>query len=252
MQLLAGKSVLVTGVLTESSIAFHCARLAQEQGAQLVLSSFGPARRLTAAVARRLPETAAVIDLDVTNPDDLHRLSDRIGEHVERLDGVVHAIAGAPPNAFDFLSAEWADVAAAMQVSAFSLQALAVACLPRLSAGAGIVGLTFDSRTTWPGYDWMGVAKAAFEATSRYCARDLGPRGIRCNLVSAGPLRTPAARAIPGERDNHGWALRAPLGWDDQDPSAVAKACVALLSEWFPATTGEIIHVDGGAHAVGP
>ncbi len=252
MQLLAGKSVLVTGVLTESSIAFHIAGMAQEQGAHVVLSSFGRALRLTRAVARRLPDPPAVIELDVTNADDLERLSDRIGAHTDRLDGVVHAIAGAPPQAFDFLAAQWPDVAATLQVSAFSLQALAVACLPRLQAGAAIVGLTFESRTTWPGYDWMGVAKAALEATSRYCARDLGPRGIRCNLVAAGPLRTPAARAIPGERQDDRWSQRAPLGWDDADPSAVAKACVALLSDWFPATSGQIIHVDGGAHAVAP
>lgn len=250
--LLAGKKLLVTGVLMDSSIAFHVARLAQEQGAEVVLTSFGRTMRITSTIAKRLPVTPPVVELDVANPDDLAALADRVREHVPHLDGVVHSIGFAPQGAFDFLGAQWEDVATAVQISAFSLQALAKASLPLMGEGGSIVGLTFDARYAWPVYDWMGVAKAAFEATNRYLARDLGPRGIRCNLVSAGPIRTTAAKSIPGfEQFEAAWGARAPLGWDVRDPEPAAKACAALLSDWFPATSGEIVHVDGGYHAMG-
>ncbi|WP_163274768.1 enoyl-ACP reductase FabI [Cellulomonas iranensis] len=254
MALLEGKPLLVTGVLTDGSIAFHVARLAQEQGAQVILTSFGRQLRLTQAIARRLPQPAPVVELDVTNADDLAALADRVREHADRLDGVVHSIGFAPQSVMggNFLAGEWDDVATAVHVSAYSLKALAVAALPLLSRGSGLVGLTFDARYAWPVYDWMGVAKAAFESTARYLARDLGPQGVRVNLVSAGPIRTTAAKSIPGFETMEGrWSDRAPLGWDVTDPEPTARTVAALLSDWFPATTGEIVHVDGGVHAMG-
>jgi len=250
--MLQGKKLLVTGVLMDSSIAFHVAKLAQEQGAEVVLTSFGRAMRITQAVARRLPTTPAVIELDVTNQEHLDSLAGRLGEHVDHLDGVLHSIGFAPRGAFNFLEASWEDVATALQASAYSLKALSVAALPLMSDGGSVVGLTFDAQFAWPVYDWMGVAKAAFESTSRYCARDLGPKGVRVNLVAAGPIRTTAARSVPGfETFEESWDAKAPLGWDVDDAVPAAKACVALLSDWFPATTAEIIHVDGGFHAMG-
>ena len=254
MGLLDGKKLLVSGVLSDSSIAFHVARLAQEQGAQIVLTSFGRQFRLTQAIARRLPSEAPVVQLDVTDADDLAALAERVREHVDHVDGVVHSIGFAPQSVMggNFLAGEWADVATALEVSAYSLKSLAVAAQPLLSRGGSIVGLTFDARYAWPVYDWMGVAKAAFESTARYLARDLGPQGIRVNLVSAGPIRTTAAKSIPGfEAMEGGWPDRAPLGWDVTNPEPTARAVAALLSDWFPATPGEIVHVDGGVHAMG-
>ena len=255
--LLEGKKLLVTGVLMDSSIAFHVARLAQEQGAEVVLTSFGRTMKITSTIAKRLPVTPPVVELDVASDDDLAALADRVTEHVSHLDGVVHSIGFAPQGAFNFMEASWEDVSTAVQISAFSLASLTRAALPLMTQGAGgssgsIVGLTFDARYAWPVYDWMGVAKAAFESTNRYLARDLGPRGIRCNLVAAGPIRTTAAKSIPGfERFEEEWGSRAPLGWDVNDAVPAARACLALLSDWFPATTGEIVHVDGGFHAMG-
>lgn len=250
--MLTGKTLLITGVLMESSIAFQVARLAQEQGAQVILTSFGRTMKITQTIARRLPEPAPVIELDVTDEEHLASLADRLGEHCERLDGVLHSIGFAPEGAFSFLDATWEDVSTAVHVSAYSLKALAVAALPRMIDGGSVVGLTFDASFAWPVYDWMGVAKAAFESTNRYLARDLGPKGVRCNLVAAGPIRTTAAKSIPGfEQFEESWDSRSPLGWDVGDPVPTAKACVALLSDWFPATTGEILHVDGGVHAMG-
>ncbi|SDQ43534.1 enoyl-ACP reductase FabI [Quadrisphaera sp. DSM 44207] len=254
MGLLDDKRLLVTGVLTDTSMAFHVARLAQEEGATVVLSSFGRQMRITQAIARRLPRPAPVVQLDVSSEEDLAALAGAVGEHVDGLDGVVHSIGFAPQTTMgdNFLNAPWSDVAVALQVSAYSLQSLTVACQPLLQEGAGVVGLTFDASLAWPVYGWMGVAKAAFESCSRYLARELGPRGIRCNLVAAGPVRTTAAKAIPGfEAFETTWDQRAPLHWDVKDPVPPAKACVALLSDWFPKTTGEIVHVDGGVHAVG-
>lgn len=248
--LLQDRTILVTGVLTESSIAFAVARVAQQQGAEVILSSFGQASRITATVARRLPRPAPLVSLDVADPASVQALQGQLRQYADRLDGVVHAIAAAPAEAFDLMTAGWPEVGRTLQVSAFSLQALAAACMPLMQPGSAIVGLTFDGSRTWEGYDWMGVAKAALESTSRYCARALGPAGIRCNLVAAGPVRTPAASVVPGQR-NPPWSERAPLGWDETDAEPVARACVALLSDWFPATSGEIVHVDGGAHIVG-
>jgi len=254
MALLEGKTLLITGVLTDASIAFHAARLAQQEGATVVLTSFGKQFRLTEVISRRLPSAAPVVQLDVTNEEDLAALPDRVREHADHLDGVVHSIGFAPQSVMggNFLGGEWPDVATALHVSAYSLKSLATATLPLLTSGSGLVGLTFDGRYAWPVYDWMGVAKAAFESTARYLARDLGPHGVRVNLVSAGPIRTTAAKSIPGfETMEAGWSGRAPLGWDLTTAEPAARAVVALLSDWFPATTGEIVHVDGGVHAMG-
>ena len=254
MGILDGKTILVTGVLTDQSIAFHVARLAQEQGASVVLTSFGRALSLTRRSATRLPVDAPLVELDVTSTDDLDALAARVAEVAPRLDGVVHSIGFAPESALGgrFLSTPWIDVATALEVSAYSLKSLAVACRPLMGPGGSIVGLDFDATVAWPTYDWMGVAKAALESTSRYLARDLGPEGIRVNLVAAGPIRTMAAKSIPGFSDfEQVWQARAPLGWDLDDPEPAARACVALLSDWFPATTGEIVHVDGGVHSQG-
>ncbi|GAC1324735.1 MAG: enoyl-ACP reductase FabI [Mycobacteriales bacterium] len=252
--ILDGKRVLVTGVLTDASIAFAVARLAQEQGAQVILTSFGRVLRLTTRIAQRLPDPPPVLELDVSSEDDLAALAGRVREHADGLDGVVHAIGFAPDSALGggFLDTPWPDVATALQVSTWSMAGLARAALPLLSPGSAMVGLDFDAKVAWPSYDWMGVAKAGLESCSRYLARDLGPQGVRVNLVSAGPLRTMAAKSIPGfERFEDAWDERAPLGWDVRDTEPAAKACVALLSDFFPATTGEIVHVDGGFHAMG-
>jgi enoyl ACP reductase len=252
--LLEGKRVLITGVLSESSIAFSVARLAQEQGAEIVLTSFGRAMSLTNRAARRLPAEPEVLELDITSPENLAALAEDLRQRWGRVDGVLHAVAFAPQSCLggNFLEAGWDDVAVTLNVSAYSLKALAVALLPLMEFGGGsLVGLDFDATQAWPAYDWMGVAKAALESTARYLARDLGRHHIRVNLVSAGPLRTIAAKGIAGfDQMESAWAGRAPLGWDTGDAAPVARACVALLSDWFPATTGEIVHVDGGFHAV--
>ena len=252
MGLLDGKTLLVTGVLTDASIAFHVARLAQQEGAEVILTSFGRQMKITTAIARRLPKPAELVELDVTSEEDLGALAGRVREHTEQLHGVVHSIGFAPKGAFDFMNATWEDVSTALQVSAYSLKALAVAARPLLGPGSAVVGLTFDARYAWPVYDWMGVAKAAFESTARYLARELGKDGVRVNLVAAGPIRTTAAKSIPGfEAFESVWPEKAPLGWDITDPEPTARTCTALLSDWFPATTGEIVHVDGGFHAMG-
>ncbi|HEU0241596.1 MAG TPA: enoyl-ACP reductase FabI [Micromonosporaceae bacterium] len=251
--LMAGKRLLITGVITDQSIAFAVARYAQEQGAQIVLTGFGR-MSLVERIANRLPTPPPVIELDVTNPDQLAALADNVRNHMDGVDGVLHSIANAPATALGgaFLDASWEDVSRAVHVSTYSYKALAMAALPLMSPGGSIVGLTFDATVAWPVYDWMGVAKAALESSNRYLASYLGPKGIRANLVSAGPLRTMAGKSIPGfERFEDTWAQRAPLGWNLADGEPTAKACVALMSDLFPATTGEIIHVDGGFHAVG-
>ena len=254
MGILEGKKILVTGVLTEASIAFSAAKIAQEQGAEVILSSFGRMLPITEKMASRLPKPAPVIELDATNEEDLEKLSGRVSEHFESLDGIVHAIAFAPQSALggNFLETEWSDVANAVEVSAYSLKSITVALQNKLSKGSSVVGLTFDASVSWPVYDWMGVAKAAFESTARYLARYLGPAGVRVNLVSAGPLRTTAAKGIPGFATMEElWTDRAPLGWDLTNTEPAAKAIVALLSDYFEATTGEIVHVDGGLHSTG-
>jgi enoyl ACP reductase len=251
--LLEGKRLLVTGVITDASIAFHVAHAAQQQGAQVVLTGFGR-MRLVERIATRLPQPAPVLELDVQQQGQLDSLAQRVGEHVDGLDGVLHSIAFAPESCLggNFLTSPWEDVATAMQVSAYSLKSLAMACRPLLGRGSSIVGMDFDNRQAWPAYDWMGVAKSALESVCRYLARDLGPDGIRVNLVAAGPVRTMAARSIPGfAAFEDAWDDRAPLGWDIDDPEPVARTCCAVLSDWLPVTTGSMIWADGGFHAIG-
>jgi enoyl-[acyl-carrier protein] reductase I len=252
--LLEGKKVLVTGVLDRRSIAYSAARLAQEQGAEIALSGFGRARSLTERTAKRLDPTPPTLELDVNKPDDVEAVAEDLKERWGELDGVVHAIAFAPEDALggNFLTAGWPSVATALQTSAYSLKALTVGLAGIMKPGASVVGLDFDARVAWPAYDWMGVAKAALESTSRYLARDLGERGIRVNLVSAGPIKTLAAKGISGFDEIEGeWGRQAPLGWETTNPEPVGRAVVSLLSDWWPATTGELIHVDGGYHAMG-
>jgi enoyl ACP reductase len=256
--LLAGKRLLVTGVITDASIAFHVAKAAQEQGAQVVLTGYGRLK-LVERIATRLPQPAPVVELDVSDDAQLDSLVDRLREHLggddAGLDGVLHSIGFAPASCLGegaFLTAPWEDVATALRVSAYSLKALAVACLPLLSSGSSIVGMDFDNRQAWPAYDWMGVAKSTLESVCRYLARDLGPKGIRVNLVAAGPVKTMAARSIPGfSAFEDVWGERAPLGWDVTNPEPIARTCCALLSDWLPATTGSMVWADGGFHAVG-
>jgi meromycolic acid enoyl-[acyl-carrier-protein] reductase len=251
--LLEGKRLLITGVITDASIGFHAARVAQEQGAEVVLTGYGRLR-LVERIAQRLPTPAPVLELDVADQGQLDTLATRVGEHVDGLDGVLHSIGFAPASCLGggFLSAPWADVATALQVSAYSFKALAMSCLPLLGRGASIVGMDFDNRQAWPGYDWMGVAKSTLESVCRYLARDLGPDGIRVNLVASGPVRTLAAKSIPGfAAFESAWDGRAPLGWDIDDPTPVARTVCALLSDWLPATTGSMVWADGGFHAIG-
>lgn len=254
MGILAGKKILITGVLTEASIAFSAAKLAQEQGAEVLLSSFGRMLPITQKISERLPVTAKVIELDATSAEDLAALPERIRANIGEIDGIVHAIAFAPQTALggNFMQTEWSDVSTAVEVSAYSLKSITTAALPVLKNPSSVVGLTFDASVSWPVYDWMGVAKAAFESTARYLARYLGSSGVRVNLISAGPLRTTAAKGIPGFATMEElWTDRAPLGWDLNDTEAAARGIVGLLSDWFPATTGEIVHVDGGLHSTG-
>ncbi len=254
MGLLDGKRILITGVLTDASLAFGVAKLAQDEGAEIVLTGAGRGLRLTQRTARKLPSEPEVLELDVTEPDHVTSVRDHLAETWGGLDGALHAIGFAPEACLGggFLEAGWSDVSVALEISAYSLKTLAELAAPLMADGGSLVGLDFDATVAWPAYDWMGVAKAALESTNRYLARELGPVGIRCNLVAAGPVKTMAARSIPGfAQFEDAWDERAPLGWDVTDSSAVAKACVALLSDWFPLTTGSMIHVDGGYHAIG-
>lgn len=256
MGILDGKNVLVTGLTHNTSIAYEVARIAQAEGAQIVVSNFGRAMSLSKRVIQKLDPVPPLLEIDVADEEHLATLSDRLREAgMDRVDGIVHSIAfanAATSMGGKFLEAPGSDVEAAVRISAYSLVSLTMACKPLMTRGGSVVGLTFDATVAWPAYDWMGVAKAALESTSRYLARYLGPEGIRSNLVAAGPLETIAKKAIPGaEAFNEVWGQRAPLGWDPKDNGPTAKAVVALLSDFFPATTGEIVHVDGGLHAVG-
>ena len=252
--ILAGKRLLITGVITKDSIAFHAAAQAQREGGTVLLTSFGRARRMTERAAQRLPEPVDVLELDVNKPEDLAALTETLRERWGGIDGALHAIAFAPEDALGgkFLTAPAESASMAFQTSAFSLKSLAVALEPLMTEGGSLVGMDFDATVAWPIYDWMGVAKAALESVSRYLARDLGPKGIRVNLVSAGPLGTVAARGIPGfEQLAELWRAQAPLGWDVSDPAPVAETICFMLSDYARAISGEILHVDGGFHAIG-
>jgi enoyl ACP reductase len=252
--ILAGKRLLITGVITKDSIGFHVAEQAQREGAEVLLTSFGRVRRMTERAAKRLPEPVDVLELDVNRTEDLEALTATLRERWGRVDGALHAIAFAPQNALGgkFMTAPAESAQQAFTTSAFSYQALAVALLPLMERGAALVGLDFDASVAWPIYDWMGVAKAALESVNRYLARDLGPAGIRANLVSAGPIGSVAAQGIPGfETLAELWRRQAPLGWDTADPVPVARTVCWLLSDYSQGISGEIVHVDGGFHAVG-
>ena len=251
--MLTGKRLLITGVLTRKSIAFAVAQEAQLAGAQVLLTGFGRTRRMTERAAARLPEPPDVIELDVNSEDDLAGLAREIDQRWGGLDGILHAIAFAPSDAIGgkFLETPAESALEAFRTSAYSYQALARHLAPLMGPGTSVVGLDFDASVAWPAYDWMGVSKAALEAVNRYLARDLGRRGIRANLISAGPIASPAAGGIPGFDGLSGsWPEVAPLGWDCDDPTPVARAVCFLLSDWSEAISGELIHVDGGAHAV--
>ena len=254
MGILTGKRIVVTGVLTDASLAFGVAKLAQEEGAEVVLTGAGRGLSLTQRTARKLPHEAPVFEFDVTDPAHVDSVRASVKAHWGAVDGVLHSIGFAPANCLgeDIMEAQWSDVSVAIQVSAYSLKTLADAFVPLMSSGGSFVGLDFDNTVAWPAYNWMGVAKSALESTSRYLARGLGPQNIRFNLIAAGPIKTMAAKSIPGfKKFEDVWDDRSPLGWDVTDSLPVAKSCVALLSDYFPATTGEIIHVDGGYHATG-
>jgi enoyl ACP reductase len=254
--ILEGKRLLITGVLTDDSLAFGAARVAQEEGAEIVLTGAGRGLSLTRRTARKLPVEPEVLELDVTVPGHLDAVAEAVAARWDRLDGLLHAIGFAPPSCLggDMFDASWEDVATAVHVSTYSLKALVAAFRPLLRAAgrSSVVSLDFDATVAWPAYNWMGVAKAGLESLARYLARDLGPDGIRVNLVTAGPVRTMAARSIPSFKSfEDTWGDRAPLGWDVSDGEPVARACVVLLSDWLPKTTGEMVHVDGGVHAMG-
>ena len=256
MGILEGKNILVTGVTMRTSIAYAAVEIAQREGANVVVSAAGRAVAPATRAISKLDPAPPIVEVDVTNPEHLAALPGLLSEHFDGgLDGIVHSIAYADPEKAlggAFLTTDWDSVGNALHISAYSLQSLTMAAKPILNRGASVVGLTFDARVSWPTYDWMGVAKAALESTSRYLARYLGPDGVRCNLVAAGPVDTVAKKAIPGASSfNDIWAERAPLGWDPSDAVPSAKAIIALLSDWFPATTGEMVHVDGGVHAMG-
>lgn len=256
MGLLEGKTILVTGVTMHTSIAFKVAQIAQDEGARVIVSNIPRAIRVTHRAVRKLDPVPEVIELDATDEEQLTALPETLRAlGVEKLDGVVHAIAFANPKTAlggEFLNTEWHDVDVALHTSTYSYVSLAKAVQPLFGTTAAVVGLTFDATVSWPFYDWMGVAKAGLESANRYLARYLGKDGVRCNLVSAGPLDTMAKTSIPGaDAFNDLWGDRAPLGWDTKDATAAAKAVVALLSDWFPATTGEMVHTDGGLHSTG-
>jgi enoyl-[acyl-carrier protein] reductase I len=258
MGLLDGKRLLITGVLTDASLAFGVAKLAQEEGAEIVLSGAGRALSLTRRTARKLPTEPEVLEIDVTSTEQLEAAGNALAAKWDRLDGILHAIGFAPPNCLGngMFAANWDEVSVALNISAYSLKALIEAFRPLLTkaganGGASVVGLDFDATVAWPLYDWMGVAKAALESLTRYLAKELGPEGIRVNLIAAGPVRTMAAKSIPGfSAFEDTWAERAPLGWDVHNSEVVARGCIALFSDLLPMTTGEILHVDGGVHAV--
>jgi enoyl ACP reductase len=253
--LLDKKRLLITGVLTPQSIAYSAAEIAQQQGAQIVLTGVGRGIGLTEKCARRLPDPPDVLEMDANDPAQIDAVRDELASRWGSLDGFLHAIAFAPQDALggNFLNTPWESVATAVQTSAFSLKAIAVGLLPLMEeSGGSIVSLDFDARVAWPIYDWMGVAKAGLESVSRYLARDLGPKGIRVNTVSAGPLKTMAGKGIPGfDAISDSWTERAPLGWDITDPTPVGKAVAFLLSDFSSGISGELIHVDGGFHAMG-
>jgi len=253
--LLEGKKLVITGVITDGSIAWHVARIAQEEGAEIVLTNFGRGLRLTERAAKRLPTAADVLELDINEPAHMEAVVSDLTSRWGKVDGALHAIAFAPQDALggNFLNTPVESAVIAFQTSAFSYKTLAVGLAPlmRAAGGGALVTLDFDNTQAWPIYDWMGVAKAALQSVTRYLARDLGVDRIRVNAVSAGPLATVAAKSIPGFQSlEKAWLQRSPIHWDSSDPTPVAQMVALLLSDWAMMTTGEVVHVDGGFHAV--
>jgi len=252
--ILAGKNLVITGVLTDASLAFGVAQLAQQEGAKIVLTGAGRGLSITQRASKKLPLPVEVVEFDVTVDEHTTSARRSVQQILGTVDGVLHSIGFAPAACLgdDFMQATWQDVSTALQISAYSLKTLADAFVPLMTSGGSIVGLDFDNTVAWPAYNWMGVAKSALESTNRYLAKALGPRNIRCNLIASGPIRTMAAKSIPSFAAFEDiWGARAPLGWNVNDSTPVARSAVALLSDWFPSTTGEIIHVDGGFHSTG-
>ncbi len=251
--LLDGKRLVVTGVLTDGSIAWHVARIAQEEGAEIVCTGFGRGMRLTERSVQRLPKPCEIFELDINEPAHMDALANALDAKWGGVDGALHAIAFAPADALggNFLATPPESAQTAFMTSAFSYKTLAVGLMPLMSGGGSLVTLDFDNTQAWPAYDWMGVAKSALQSVTRYLARDLGPLGIRVNAVSAGPLGTVAAKSIPGfSRFDEVWKDRSPLAWDPENPDPVARMVCVLLSDWAMMTTGEVVHVDGGFHAI--
>ncbi len=254
MAILQGKNLLITGVLTDDSLAFGIAQMAQQQGANIVLTGFGRGLRLTERTARKLDPVPEVLELDIANAQNRADVGAWLADNMGTVHGALHAIGFAPASCLgdDFFAPEWDDVGTALELSAYSFRSLADIVRPLMTEGGSLLGLTFDATHAWPAYNWMGVAKAALESLNRYLARELGPEQIRVNLVGAGPMRTVAAKSIPGfAQFEEEWQKRAPLGWDVRNAEGVSRSCVALLSDWFPQTTGQVIHVDGGYSIVG-
>lgn len=254
MAILEGKKLLITGVLTDDSIAYGVAKHALTEGAEILLTGFGRGLRLTERTAKKLSTEVQVAELDITNDEHVDNVSTLISDSWGHLDGALHSIGFAPAECLgeDFFAPSWDDVSTALEVSTYSYRALADLVTPLMPNGGSLVGLTFDATVAWPAYNWMGVAKAGLESLNRYLALNLGESNIRCNLVAAGPIKSIAAKSIPGFSEfEDAWTKRAPLGWDVTDSDSVAKACAVLLSDWFDQTTGSIVYVDGGYNAIG-
>ncbi|MWV76030.1 enoyl-[acyl-carrier-protein] reductase FabI [Rathayibacter rathayi] len=253
MKMLDGRTVLVSGIYRESSIAFRVAELALEEGATVIASGWGKRLPITRATVKRLPVSVPVVEFDATVPEHVDGLTEQLRMHTDRVDGVVHCISQSWPTVVgdNFLGAPYTDVSHSLEVSAFSYVSLVKACLPLMTVGGSVVGCTIDGAVAWPLYGWAGVAKAAYESENRYLAHHLGKRGIRANLVAAGPIESLTMQQVEGAEITRDLWKRAPLRWDQRDATPTAKTMVALLSDYLPMTTGEVVHCDGGFHAVG-
>jgi enoyl-[acyl-carrier protein] reductase I len=262
MPLLSDHRILVTGVLTDDSLAFGIAKRALEEGATVALSGAGRGLSLTKRTARKLAEfgeVGEIIELDVTDPQQVEAAAAELTTRFGRLDGLVHAIGMAPQSCLGngMFVAPFEDVAIALHISTYSLAALVGTFRPLLQksealGGASVIALDFDGSRAYPMYDWMGVMKAGLESLGRYLAKEVGPDRIRVNMLAAGPIRTVAAKSIPGfSQFEDTWSDKAPLGWDVYDSSAVADTAVAMLSPLLRGTTASVVYVDGGYHSMG-
>ena len=251
--LLAGKRILVTGVLTDRSLAYHAAAKMQELGAEVLLTSFGRAKRITERAAQMLPKATDVLELDVTKQSDYDALVEELGARWDSVDGLLHSVAFAPAQLFKdpFLHANLDDVEAAMRISSYSLQQLSATLLPlmvRSQSGASIVALTVEDRVRVHPYAWMSVAKSVLNSIARQLAVHLADHNVRVNLIAAGPVRTNAGSVIPEFSEMEDTYKRAPLGWDTRDHTAIAGPAAFLMSDLSRNMTGDILKVDGGMH----